>query len=68
MAGAEGAAKKLRVCLTLDPGVPAACLLVAPGLAGTIEAIDQSHRSSGGPKREPSSRMLPTTLPSASTS
>jgi hypothetical protein len=28
-------------------------------MAGTIEVIDQAHRSSGGPKREPSSIASP---------
>jgi hypothetical protein len=36
--------------------------------AGTIDVIDQNHRSSGGQKREPSSRMRPTTVPPARTS
>jgi hypothetical protein len=36
--------------------------------AGTMAVIDHFHCSSGGPKRDPDSKMRPTTLPSASTS
>jgi hypothetical protein len=36
--------------------------------AGTMAVIDHFHRSSGGSKREPDSRMRPITLPSARTS
>jgi septation ring formation regulator EzrA len=37
-------------------------------IAGQMDVMDQVHRRSGGSKREPDSRMRPTTLPSASTS
>jgi hypothetical protein len=46
----------------------AAVPFVAPDLAGQIEVIDQVHSKSRGSKREPDSRMRPTTLPSAMTS
>jgi hypothetical protein len=41
---------------------------VTPRVAGQMEVIDQVHSMSGGSKREPDSRMRPTTLPSAKTS
>jgi hypothetical protein len=41
---------------------------VTPFVAGQIEVIDQVHSKSGGSKREPDSKMRPTTWPSASTS
>ena len=38
---------------------------VTPGVPGTMVMIDHLHCNSGEPKREPDSRMRPTTCPSA---
>jgi hypothetical protein len=58
------AARNLAIASSRVAAVP----FVTPRVAGHIEVMDQVHSRSGGSKREPDSRMRPTTLPSARTS